>query len=276
MNNIKRPMIYLATNPWINLVASRCIFAVGAGFTSPASIQRLVIFALLTTYTWLCISNYSKYIQSTGLVSLIIISSISSVPLIYFDRLIYRKWAYEDRRAIFGTAPNKSVKNDAHGSDTVADDEDTSGSRFSFGQEVSGTVRGPGTSWEVKGLPNFSSSDPQWIPSPIVFIAWKLAIIVPCFFLNEYVMDARLAVDHNLMLPSRVPFLTRIDEITQDEVVARLIIGVCTWTSGYCLMQIFFGCPALIAVCFKPSDVALWRPAFGSIQDAYTVRGFWG
>ena len=276
MNNIKRSLIYLATNPWINLVASRLIFAIGAGFTSPASIQRLLIFALLTIYTWLCISNYSKYIQSTGLVSLIIISSISSVPLIYFDRLIYRKWAYEDRRAIFGTAPNKSVKNDVHDTDTVADDKDTSSSRFSFGQEVSGTVRGPGTSWEVKGLPNFSSSDPQWIPSPNVFIAWKLAIIVPCFFLNEYVMDARLAVDHDLMLPSRVPFLTRVGEITQDEVVARLIVGVYTWTSGYCLMQIFFGCPALIAVCFTPSAVALWRPAFGSIQDAYTIRGFWG
>ena len=276
MNNIKTSLVYLATNPWINLVASRLIFAIGAGFTSPASIQRLVIFALITIYAWLCISNYSKYIQSTGLVSLIVISSISSVPLVYFDRLIYRKWAYEDRRAIFGTVPNKSVKTDAHDSETVADDEDTSGSRFSFGQEVSGTVRGPGTSWEVKGLPNFSSSDPHWIPSPIVFIAWKLAIIFPCFFLNEYVMDARLAVDHDLMLPSRVPFLTRIGEITQDEVVARLIIGGCTWSSGYFLMQIFFGCPAVIAVCFKPSDVALWRPAFGSIQDAYTVRGFWG
>ena len=276
MNNIESALIYLATNPWINLVASRWIFAIGAGFTSPASIQRLVMFALTTIYASLSISNYSKYIQSTGLVSLIIISSISSVPLIYFDRLIYRKWAYEDRRAIFGTAPQKSVKKDALDSDTIADGEDTYSSRFSFGQEVSGTVRGPGTSWEVKGLPHFSSTDPQWIPSPTVFIAWKLAIIIPCFFLNEYVMDARLAVDHDLMLPSRVPFLTRVGEITQDEVVARLIVGVWTWTHGYCFMQMFFGFPALIAVCFKPSEVALWRPAFGSIQDAYTVRGFWG
>ncbi|KAM0801166.1 membrane bound O-acyl transferase family-domain-containing protein [Usnea florida] len=197
--------------------------------------------------------------------------------MIYFDRLLYRKWAYEDRRAIFGTAPVKGVKNDAHSSKTVADDEeDTFSSRFSFGQKVSGTVRGEGTSWEVKDVPHFSSGDPQWIPSPIVFIVWRLAIIVSCFFLNEYVMDARLAVDHDLMLPSHIPFLTRIGEITQHEVVARLIVGVCTWTSGYCLMQILFACPALIAVCFKPSAVALCRPAFGSIQDAYTVRGFWG
>ena len=161
-------------------------------------------------------------------------------------------------------------------SETVADDEDTSSSRFSFGQKVSGTVRGEGTSREMKDVPHFSSRDPQWIPFPIVVIVWRLAIIVLCFFLNEHVMDARLAVDHDLMLPSHVPFLTRIGEITQDEVVARLIVGVCTWTSGYCLIQILFACPALIAVCFKPSAVALCRPAFGSIQDAYTVRGFWG
>lgn len=131
-------------------------------------------------------------------------------------------------------------------------------------------------SWEVKGMPHYSSADPQWVPSPIVFIVWKLAIIISCFFLNDYVVDARMALDHDLMLPSRVPFFTRSGEVTQNEVVTRLIVGVSTWLSGYFLMQIFFGCPALIGVCFKPSDVALWRPAFGSILDAYTVRGFWG
>ena len=130
--------------------------------------------------------------------------------------------------------------------------------------------------WEVKNLPFFSSGDPQWVPSPTVFVVWKLAIIVSCFMLHDYVIDARMALIHDLMLPSKIPFLSRIGEITREEIWTRLVVGVSTWLIGYCLLQIMFSIPALIAVCFKPSNVAPWRPGFGSLLDAYTVRGFWG
>lgn len=276
MNNLKGCVVYLVTNPWIFLVASNPIFAIGAGFTAPTSYQRYAVFAGLSVYAWLCISNFSIYIQSTGFLSIAIVSTIFSSPIVYFDRLIYRKWTYEDRRAIFGTAPIKAAENDSQKADTMADGQDTFSSRFAFGQEVAGTVRGPGTPFEAKGIPPFSSTDPQWIPSPVIFILWRLAVIVSCFFVNDYVVNVRMALDHELMLPSRVPFFTRSGEVTRDDVVTRLVVGVSTWLSGYCLMQIFFGFPALISVWFKPNDVALWRPAFGSLLDAYTVRGFWG
>lgn len=276
MHNIKGSLTYLATNPWIFLVASRPIFAIGAGFTSPNSYSRIGVFAILSIYAWLCISNFSKYIQSTGFLASTIAAAMICVPLVYFDRLLYRKWAYEDRRAIFVTARIKSVSDDRVEASSISDDRDTFGSRFAFGQEVAGTVRGPGTSWEVKNLPAFSSSDNEWVPSPIIFIVWRLAVIISCFILNDYAIDARMALDHDLMLPSNVPFFSRIGEVTHGEYWTRLIVGVSTWLNGYCSMQVLFNCPALISVCFKPNDVALWRPAFGSILDAYTMRGFWG
>ncbi len=276
MNDLKESLVYLVKNPWIYLVASRPIFAIGAGFTSPNSFYRMAVFAILSTYAWLCLSGFSNYIQSTGFLAIAVASTISSSPLVYFDRLVYRKWVYDDRQAIFRTAPTKGAKRDVQKADILAEEEDNFSSRFAFGEEVAGTVRGPGTSWQAKGIPHFSSADPQWIPSPFIFIVWKLSIIVSCFFLNDYVFDIRMALDRDLMLPSRVPFFTRSREVTRDEIVTRLIVGVSTWLSGYCLMQILFSCPALISVCFRPSGIALWRPAFGTIVDAYTMRGFWG
>lgn len=277
MTNLKGSLVYLATNPWIFLFASRPIFAVGAGFTAPTSYQRYAVFAVLSFYAWLCMSNFSNYIQSTGFLAMAFGSTICSSPMVYFDRLIYRKWTYEDRRAIFGTKPPINVEeNDSQKANTMPDDEDTFSSRFAFGQEVAGTVRGLGTPFEAKGIPPFSSTDPQWIPSPVLYIVWRLAVIISCFFIHKYLIDVRMGVDHDLMLPSHVPFFARSGEVNRDDIVTRLYVGVSTWASGYCLMQIFFSFPALISVCFQPNDVALWRPAFGSVLDAYTVRGFWG
>ena len=276
MKRIQDSLTYLVTNPWIFLIASRPIFAIGAGFTSPSSYSRIAVFAILSIYAWLCISNFSKYIQSTGFLSSTIAAAIFTLPLIYFDRLIYRKWTFEDRRAIFGTACISSASDDKDEAGSVSEDQDTFGSRFAFGQEVAGTVRGPGLSWEVKNLPAFSSSDHQWVPSPIHFILWRLAVIISCFFLNDYMIDVKMALDHDLMLPSNVPFFSRIGQVTRGECWTRFLVGVSTWLQAYCSIQLLFSCPALLGVCFKPNDVALWRPVFGSILDAYTLRGFWG
>ena len=129
----------------------------------------MAVFAILSTYAWLCLSGFSYYIKSTGFVAILVASTISSSPLL--DRLVYRKWVYDDRQAIVRTAPPK-------GAEIVADGEDKFSSRFAFGEEVAETVRGPGTSWQAKGIPHFSSADPQWIPSPFVLIVWKLSIIL--------------------------------------------------------------------------------------------------
>lgn len=276
MKNISGSLNYLSTNPLIFLFTSNLIFTFGAGFTSPNSFFRFTVFAILSTYAWLCISNFPTYIQSTGLLATLLAAGVVSVPLVYFDRLIYRKWRFEDRWAIFGTAFVKSANGDREKACSISEDEDTLRSRFVFGQEVAGTVRGPGTAWEVKNLPAFSTSDYQWVPAPTTFILWKLAIIISCLVLNDYVVDAKMAMDHDLMLPSKIPFLSRIGHVTLGECRTRLVVGLSTWLNYYFFIQIAFGCPALISVCFKPSGVAIWRPVFGSMLDAYTVRGFWG
>lgn len=279
MTSFQNFLVYLAKSPWIFLVASRPLFAYGAGFTSPNSVQRYLVFLILSLYVWTTLANFTTYIQSTGYWVSIIAASIFVLPLVYFDRLIYRKWTFEDRQAIFGTTFDHDAKKDAKPPAEIAataNTEDTVGLRFAFGNEVSGTLRGPGTSWEVKGLPHFSSSDPQWVPSLLLFITWRLAALMGSFFLNDYIVEARVALNKELLQPSLVPFFTRIGEVTQGEVWTRLSVGVTTWVGAYCLLQVLFGIPALVCVCLKPSSIQEWRPLFGPFSEVYTVRGFWG
>ncbi|KAK3173749.1 hypothetical protein OEA41_007081 [Lepraria neglecta] len=278
MNSIPEALMWL-THPLVIAIAQYLIFTLAAGFTSPRSPTRLLAFALLSFCTWLGIYNFPRNIQSTSVLAAILAGAIAGSPLGYLDRVILRAWAYEDRKAIFGPPPKGKEKTDDQrpiSGPGVIDDEDTFGSRYSFGSEVSGVVRGIGTSFEIKYIPPFSSSDPGYVPSPAAFIASKFMIIIACHYIVEYTMDWRVAFDKSLFLPSKVPFFARLDDVTLDDVLARLIIGLTTWIYNYAILQVFFGIPAAIAVAFKPSSVGEWRPPFGSIQDAYTMRGFWG
>lgn len=279
MISFQNILLSITKNPWVFLVASRPLFAYGAGFTSPNSIQRYAVFVVLCLYVGITLANFTAYIQSTGYWPSIIAGTIVAQPISYFDRLICRKWAFENRQAIFRTIPDRKAKDDTGRplkAATAGHDEDSFGSRLAFGNEVGGTVRGPGTSWEVKKLPRFSSSDPQWVPSPLQFIMWKFAIIIGCSLLNDYVQNAREALNKDLLLPSLVPFLTRLGDVSRDEIWTRVVVGLTSWAAAYSLLQVLFGIPALIGVCLKPSSVKEWRPAFGSPLDAYTMREFWG
>lgn len=261
------------------MVVSGPIFAYGAGFTSANSPQRYVVFVILCLYVWTTLASFKNYIQGTGFWPATFAGTIFALPLTYFDRLIYRKWTFDDRHTIFSTTFDRNAKKDAQrpvGTAATAATDDSIGSRFAFGSAVHGTFRGPGTPWEVKGLPQFSSSDPQWVPSPFQFIMCKLAILIGCFFLNDYMVKLKWTVDRKMFQPSLVPFFTRIGEVTQEEVWTRLVVGVTTWTGAYCLLQVLLCIPAIVGICLKPGSVQEWPPGFGPVLEAYTVRGFWG
>lgn len=283
MTSFQTSLLYTIKSPWTSFIVGRLIFAYGAGFTSPNSATRLTVFVILCIYAGITLANYTTYIRSTSYWSSIFAGTILAPTLVYFDRLIQRKWRFEDRHAIFSTNldqksedyATKQSKTPAKTADR-SDPEDTTQARFAFGNEVSGTVRGPGTAWEVKGLPHFSSNDPQWVPSPLLFIVSKTAVFLACFFLNDYAVDAREALDKDLLQPSKVPFLSRLDEVTKEELWTRFVVALTFWTMAYFLLQVLFSVPATIAVILKPSSVAEWRPVFGSFSELYTVRGFWG
>lgn len=87
---------------------------------------------------------------------------------------------------------------------------------------------------EIKNLPVVSSSDPQWAPSPINFMLCRLVVIISCFILNDYAVDLKMALDHDLMLRSNVPFFSRFRDVMRGECWAKFTVGVSTWLSSYC------------------------------------------
>lgn len=264
----------LLLDPRAIVLSENLIFILTAGFTSAQSKIRPFIFAGLTGSTLYSLSTFSQYIQNTGYLGLFLGASLFTVPLVFFDRLILRHWDYKQRKAIFRAQGLEKTKK---GLATIVEakptaDEDTFGSRLAFGQAVSGSQRGVGESWEAKNTAHFSSKDPTYVPSAANFIAWELSKVLVCYFVYEWTVDVRAAIPHRMLI---IPFFTRITEVSREEVWYRMVTNVTSWLGGWTLQTVIIGTVSAISVFFKPDEVYLWRPNFGSILDAWTVRRFW-
>lgn len=266
---------YIPDDPWVFLFSSKLLFAFGAGFTSPDSPQRYAVLVILYLHTWRVLACFMSHIATTSYLGSIMAGAIFVIPLTYFDRLILRRWRFENRFMIFATLEHPQDTHAKRSDAKMIHDKDDTASRFAFGNDVGGSIRGPGTPWEVKGIPHFSNSEPEWAPSLPLFVLWKLAIILGCFVIHDYVVGVRMALDRDLLQPSRIPFLTRMNEVTKNELWTRMMVTISFWTASYSVLQVLFNVPAVIAVCLQPQSLRQWRPAFGSILDAFTVRKFW-
>ena len=74
---------------------------------------------------------------------------------------------------------------------------------------------------------------------------------------------------------SQVPIFSRLGDVTVEELVTRLVVCVLYWFAAYVVIQAYFTGWALLSVSSGLDHPALWRPIFGSVGNAYTVRGFW-
>lgn len=237
--------------------------------------------ALLVAYTCMGLAKYSNYTHTTSYFGITFGTIYGVCPLVFFDRLMLRKWAFEERRTIFPAkfAEKKKQKRSDEYDDVpkhvdgarimAGATRDTFGSRFAFGQEVAGSGRMVGTPWEAKNVAPFSSSDPNYVPSRASIVRRKLLIILASLVFREIFMEVQMGIDPSYVIQSRIPFLIRLGEVSREEVMVRLILGVGRWVYEYCMLQIL-GIFSILLAFVKPDELHKLRPllwlAFRSIH----------
>lgn len=266
------------SHPLSLLLFNNAVFTLTAAFTARKSGLRYVVLALMIGVVVLGLSRTAYTVPTTGWIGRIPAGALFWTVVLFFDRLILREWDWENYGPTLAVrAENMSAEeNDAfderRGQDSLIVE------RLAFGQEVSGEQRGIGNFWEVKSVPPFSSKDPRphILPPLELFIARSAISLLLCSIVHDYAVDAQLSLNQNLVQPPLVPLLSRYWQVTAEELKANFVSTVGYWTVQYCMMQVFYSLFAIIAVCTAPSDLKLWRPLFGSIGLAFTLRGFWG
>ena len=148
--------------------------------------------------------------------------------------------------------------------------------RLKFGLSAASSFRWTGSRREVKNVPHFSASDPSFVPTKTAFL-WQTATKVLACYLTIDLMGLGNNEEMNKTYfhSTKVPFLTRLTEISGAELSMRIGGTIGAGVGIYCAQEGLQSTLAFIAVSLGLSEARDWRPRFGAIGDAYSIRRFW-
>lgn len=254
--------------------------ALVVGFTSTSSIIRPAIFPLILTLQCYTILQCPYRVHHTVWAS--VIGGYCSIFIIhYIEVALLSKWTFEacdpttlnpnlqmgQLRANDEQLKTRSSRKQGHG--TVCQ-------RVHFGFSALFNSRMIGTPFEVKGIRLFSTEDPKYIPTRTKFLLKEsMNVFISFLVLDTLTTSGSPDTNANEYSVHLVPFFIRLNEVTVEEIIVRIIITICFWISIYCIMQVMHSVVAIIAVASGLTDVRGWRPLFGPPSQGYTIRKFW-
>jgi len=161
-----------------------------------------------------------------------------------------------------------------------ADLYSANGSARSFLKALSlySSTRGIATKWETKNVPAFPAyynkkSDPErgrFLLRQAAFLAWEYLLLDLFYF-----FDGRQSTDKlQRLYGNGAEFVV---PATQEQLGARVTMSLIGWfVVARTTLDDIYRFVSLVAVATGMTPPEEWRPLFGSMWDAYTLRNFWG
>ena len=270
-----------------------CILIIA--FTPPTSPIRLCFLPLLSAgvlYIFPHIRSSTKYPLWAGLLGAGILSGV----LQYIEVALSSKWSFqaggptltaaqelisEKKRVANGTA-EKAVRS---GWEEIP--RKTGGGEISeplrFGYYAMFSNRHCGTPYEVNNVPRFSDKDPDYIPSRGAFLLRKAVVVSACYLVLDLVALGMQSATKEAEQTAAVPgsrehanFLIHHAQLSVLPFLKKIPLTASFWFVSHCFIQSFFSVFAFIRVACGLDSVSFWRPNFGSLSNAYSLRQFWG
>ncbi|KAI9164116.1 hypothetical protein HJFPF1_05753 [Paramyrothecium foliicola] len=257
----------LYLHPLLISTIQQFFFIYVAGFTTRDSILRPVGFGIFLISTFVALSNFHDFVEPPGWVARTVASAFPQISLTYFERMIVRKIEFNGTSVMAHTEKDAKIQ-----SMSVATNLR---SRYVFGQEVASSMRGLGTSWEIKNIHHFDSKNPSYVPPAAVFVSANLLKSIICFFTHRFCINTQLALNQRYMSPQYVPIFRRLQDLSFAELQVRYIATIATVVSIFCFIQGGYSLAAAASVVANPRAVKDWRPIFGTLTDSHCLRLFW-
>lgn len=270
----------LLLHPVVLVLFQVLIIAFAIGFTSPFSISRLAGLPLVAIAAWLVVMACPQYLSRAWIT--IVAGNGPTYLLRYIELVLLCEWNFETGKP---TDPGRNTGKQQLSTRKIRRFEDSSRKlarggtlweRLGFGLRLVLSPRMVETPYEVRNVPHFSS-DPKKVPSRSLFLQrTALSIIISYIIVDLSTLGVQPDENTVLFAEGKIPLLTRLGEVTVEELLIRTISTLVLCVNVICFMHIGYGTMAFIAVALGISDVRSWRPPFGSPGEAYTLRRFWG
>ena len=271
--------IYLLMHPVVLFLGQILLTAFAIGFTRSSSTLRFFILPLQALALWIIYERCLKVIPDMSIVSFVA-GNASIYFLRYIDVALLSRWTFKADGPTTSLCP-RTTKLKTRDGDEVhrSNSPPTSEShitRLVFGFNTTISTRHVGTPYEVKNTPQFSS-DTGVIPPRGEFIRDSLVKIIICYFVVDAITLKGPPENASVLIgPDKIPVFFRLAEVTGRDIILRIFSTLLFWLTMFCWLRLTYGVAAFVTVLLGWYDARDWRPPFGSVSEAWSVRQLWG
>lgn len=264
--------------PIIYLVIQKSLISLLVTFNPRGSILRPMILPFLVLYNYYLLPTYVSYIPRPPWIAFVS-GEILGGLLDYVEKLLLSQWNFETYGpGVAAGKAKKAGKEEVKG--PLPGEKINSGrdiwQRLKFGTWVGTSTRYIGSPYQARNVPPYSMLDPFYVPTRFAFLLnWSIKFIVSYLVLDVLAQGNQPEKYSTNYAESRVPLFSRFPEVTREELMTRFVSSVFWWFGSYVVIQGYYTGLALLSVSSGVDRPELWRPFFGPLSEAYTIRGFW-
>ena len=271
-------MTNLLLHPVTLILAQVLLTALVTGLTSANSLLRPVLFPVILLLAYLIIVTLHTAAYPHALTS-VVGGNAPAYLLQYLDLCLLHRWDHAARRptvdldrppALASSATNPAIRLPKP---PPAVDDSSVLSRAHWGFATLLSPRHLGT-------PAESAHSPRWtprVPLRSAYLVRAAVTAVVCFTIVDVLSVSNDPAANAAHFPQwRVPLLTRLPDVGVQELVMRVAVTVAVWGTVYCLLTFGHAVLGVMCVATGLSGVEMWRPVFGEVREAWSVRRFWG
>lgn len=255
-------------HPILCLVGEVIVTTLVTGFTHPGARLRLLGLIPVALCVLQCVPLCMKSMVRTPWAALVGGYSITYL-FHYLDVAVLSDWSFEHNSPVSGLVrPSEDANTDDRAQSRKPND--TIVHRLLFGVKMASSFRFVGTPYQTRNTPPVIAADRKY------FLQRTFAVIVVSYVVLDFINsnnDPMIASKYLTL--EKVPFLTRLDQITAEEVVIRAFAVLAAAVGLNCVQGGIYNIFALLAVSTGVSNPSEWPPFYGSPRDAYTLRKFW-
>ena len=281
--------ITIMINQWLSLLLSYPVipFALSLslcvlvlGFTSQNSpLRALGLIPMLGCMLLALRLAQMKDDTTNQLYMSMLMGSTATMVMQYLESVLLSRWSYEAQgptsalggqtklRTVSGAAQHKGRRSAG-----------PSFSRLVFGWEESFRARSTCTPWEVKNVPKFHPDRPEMVPTRAQFLYLSARRCLISLFIVDVIsfMGRDATLNSVNFAQSRIPFFARLQSVTTEEIVLRVISSVLHWVTFVFLLQVLYDITAIVIIALDFGRIERWPPLFNCWTECWSVRQFWG
>ena len=259
-------------NPLIIFAGELLLIILVLGFSTPRSAIRISTTPVLAVCCALIVPRCMQFVHRSAWAALV--GGYSTTFLLqYVARIL------SDRQYSLREAPSHEPNGHRSAKEEKRSSKEAKSSLWecvSSGLEATYTCRWSGTPREVRNVPLFSNQDPSYEPTRAVFLRNHIFLLVSCYLMLDVLsLGADPEKNQIFFAPAMIPFFTRLGQVSGEELAMRIFGSLGSGLGVFCSQQGVYSILALTAVGLGLSEPRYWRPLFGSVSDAYTLRRFW-